>query len=115
MQPFLEITLTNIAMATALAVLAALVARVYRRPALSHFLWLLVLLKLVTPPLLPVRVHLPAAWEAALPNRGPRPTGPEGRANQRLGPAASAGNRLASGGRGAKDPTLAENSSCRSL
>src|SRR5882762_3921193 len=66
MQPFLEITLTNIAMATALAMLAALIARVYRRPALSHFLWLLVLLKLITPPLVPVRLALPSAMEAAL-------------------------------------------------
>src|SRR5205823_2238744 len=41
-------------MATALALCAAVVGRFCKRPALTHGLWLLVLLKLVTPPLLPV-------------------------------------------------------------
>src|SRR5207253_1565074 len=68
MQPFLEITLTNVVMATGLALIAAVVAKMFRRPVLSHFLWLLVLLKLVTPPLIPVRLSQPAAargWNAA--------------------------------------------------
>src|SRR5437879_3745672 len=43
-------------MATALALLAAVVGRVWKKPALRHGLWLLVLLKLVTPPLLPLPV-----------------------------------------------------------
>src|SRR5205809_3545127 len=48
-------------MATALALCAAVVGRFCKRPALTHALWLLVLLKLVTPPLLPVSC-LPSGW-----------------------------------------------------
>jgi beta-lactamase regulating signal transducer with metallopeptidase domain len=55
MPTILEIALSNAAVATVLALLAAGIAKVYRRPALTHCLWLLVLLKLVTPPLIPVR------------------------------------------------------------
>jgi hypothetical protein len=57
----LGIGLANAVMAAVLAVLAAAVGRVWRKPALRHALWLLVLLKLVTPPLLPVPI-LP--WKA---------------------------------------------------
>jgi beta-lactamase regulating signal transducer with metallopeptidase domain len=56
-ESFLNIGLSNAVAALALAVLAFAVDRVIRRPAVSHFFWLLVLLKLVTPPL--VRVPLP--------------------------------------------------------
>jgi len=47
----IEISLSNLAMAAALAVVAVLVGRMFRRPALTHGLWLLVLVKLITPPL----------------------------------------------------------------
>ena len=56
MQTILEIVLSNAVLATGLALLAATVARLCRRPALVHALWLLVLLKLITPPLVPVSV-----------------------------------------------------------
>jgi beta-lactamase regulating signal transducer with metallopeptidase domain len=56
-----EVGLINALLAAALAVAAAAVTSVCRRPALAHALWLLVLLKLVTPPLLPVAVPRPAA------------------------------------------------------
>src|SRR5690349_20391088 len=46
----LQLGLSNAVMAGALAVLAALASRLIRRPAVVHSLWLLVLLKLVTPP-----------------------------------------------------------------
>src|SRR5437867_3096103 len=46
--------------ATALALAAAGVALVCRRPALVHALWLLVLLKLLCPPLWPVPISAPA-------------------------------------------------------
>ena len=49
--------LSNAAWACGLAVLAAVVGRWGRRPALTHGLWVLVLLKLITPPL----------WSLALP------------------------------------------------
>ncbi len=50
---------SNALVATALAAVAALAAR-RCRPAVAHGLWLLVLLKLVTPPLLPVALPWPA-------------------------------------------------------
>src|SRR5438270_2402974 len=62
-------------MAAALALLAAVVGRVWKKPALRHGLWLLVLLKLVTPPLVTLPVlpwqaegePAPAVSEPALP------------------------------------------------
>jgi beta-lactamase regulating signal transducer with metallopeptidase domain len=57
----LSIAVSNAVAATVLALAALAVGAVYRRPALVHGLWLLVLLKLVTPPL----VFLPIAWPGA--------------------------------------------------
>jgi beta-lactamase regulating signal transducer with metallopeptidase domain len=54
----LRVGLSNAVVACALAVVAALVGRFGRRPALSHALWLLVLVKLVTPAL----VDVPVPW-----------------------------------------------------
>src|SRR5262245_93139 len=55
-----RVALGNAALATALAVLVALAAwACRRRPALVHHLWLLVLLKLVTPPLWTVPISWP--------------------------------------------------------
>ena len=51
MDTLLQIGLSNALAATALALLAAASRWCCRRPALVHSLWLLVLLKLVTPPL----------------------------------------------------------------
>ena len=59
MSALLQIGLTNAATATGLAVLAALAGRVLRRPALTRALWVLVLLKLLTPPLWHVQVPRP--------------------------------------------------------
>jgi beta-lactamase regulating signal transducer with metallopeptidase domain len=47
----LYVGLSNAAAALALAIPVAVIGRLCRRPALVHSLWLLVLLKLVTPPL----------------------------------------------------------------
>jgi beta-lactamase regulating signal transducer with metallopeptidase domain len=60
--------------ATAVVVLALAVgtlSRFYRRPALVHSLWLVVLLKLVTPPLVPLSLPLPnsVCSHGAAPNR----------------------------------------------
>ncbi len=70
METLLEVGLSNAVMAAALAVLAGLIGLVCRRPALVHALWLLVLLKLVTPPLVSISVRppLPPA-EATEPER----------------------------------------------
>src|SRR5262249_24754367 len=57
-----QMGLANALLAGSLALLALVVGRVSRRPALVHSLWVLVLLKLVTPPL----VSLPVpGWHAA--------------------------------------------------
>src|SRR5437868_6658575 len=56
MMTFLHVALANLAVATLLAVLAVLAGRFSRRPALVHSLWLLVLLKMITPPLVPLRI-----------------------------------------------------------
>lgn len=56
----IEVALTNAILATLLVVPAQAVGRMVRRPALTHALWVLVLLKLITPPLLelPTGLHL---------------------------------------------------------
>ncbi len=51
MNYLLDALLANALVALFLAVLAALISRGVRRPALVHALWLIVLLKLITPPL----------------------------------------------------------------
>ncbi|MBN9119889.1 MAG: hypothetical protein J0I06_12135 [Planctomycetes bacterium] len=62
----LEAVLGNLAVATALAVVALAVGRWANRPALAHVLWLLVLVKLLTPPVLTVPVKcLPARPEVS--------------------------------------------------
>lgn len=55
----LETALSNALVALPLAALAFAASRAAKRPALTHALWLLVLLKLVTPPLFHVSVPLP--------------------------------------------------------
>ncbi len=56
-----EMALSNLAVALALAVVALLVGLCCRRPALTHLLWVLVLVKMVTPPLVRVSVPWPSA------------------------------------------------------
>src|SRR5947199_5160500 len=72
MSTLLSVGLANAACAAALAVLALVAGRLCRRPALAHALWVLVLVKLVTPPLfrpsvawLPAESPAPAAVEVA--------------------------------------------------
>ncbi len=66
MHPLLQLGLGNALMVVPLALLAAVVGRRSRRPALTHALWLLVLLKLVTPPLIPFPISWPTDWPADL-------------------------------------------------
>lgn len=68
----------NTVVAAVLASLAAVLARRGTRPQLVHAVWLLVLLKLVTPPLLPVVVPTPR-WTADEPVRSTQiaPTEPD--------------------------------------
>src|SRR6187397_2376218 len=67
MEPLLRLLLTNAAAAGLIAVVAFALSRLVRRPAVAHALWLLALLKLVTPPL--VSLPLLPAWRA-VPTRG---------------------------------------------
>jgi beta-lactamase regulating signal transducer with metallopeptidase domain len=78
MATFLQIALWNAAAAAVLALAAAAAARLFRRPALTHTLWLLVLLKLVTPPLVPFSLTLPAAEDrSASPAEEPAAPAPD--------------------------------------
>lgn len=68
MKSLMAIGLGNALAAALLAVLAAAAARLVRRASVVHALWLLVLIKLVTPPLWPVPIlkpSVPAAVPAA--------------------------------------------------
>src|SRR5262245_29510642 len=73
-----EAVLGNLAVASALAVVAFAAGRWANRPALAHALWLLVLVKLLTPPLVTIPVRcLPAKVEPApAPPPMPTPTEP---------------------------------------
>lgn len=66
MATLLNIALMNAVTVLPLAALAFVVSRMIRRPALTHAVWVLVLLKFVTPPLfnLPVTIEVPVAAES---------------------------------------------------
>ncbi|HEV3120169.1 MAG TPA: hypothetical protein VGY58_24120, partial [Gemmataceae bacterium] len=64
MDALLQVGLSNALVATILALLAAVIGRVCRRPALVHCLWLLVLIKLLTPSFLPYRIPWPQGAKA---------------------------------------------------
>jgi bla regulator protein BlaR1 len=66
MNSLLEVALSNAVVATVLAIAAAAFGRIARRPAVAHLLWILVLLKLVTPPFVGVPVPLPDAADFRL-------------------------------------------------
>src|SRR5260370_40459879 len=85
MQRFLESGLTNAVLASFLALLAFLIGRAARRLGITHTLWLLALLKLLTPPLVAVPLPLPGAIEATFAKSEPAAHGGVGR------PAPSAG------------------------
>jgi beta-lactamase regulating signal transducer with metallopeptidase domain len=72
MPSLLYLALSNAILATLLAALVAVVTRFCRRPSVRHALWLLVLLKLLTPPLLPLSVTWPQGEEIkSLPSEPP--------------------------------------------
>src|SRR5437764_7147708 len=61
-----EAVLGNLAVAAALAAVALAAGRWLNRPAVAHVLWLLVLVKLLTPPIVTIPVRcLPARTESA--------------------------------------------------
>src|SRR5262245_51422903 len=60
----LVIGLSNALVAAGLALAVAIVSRFCRHPALIHSLWIVVLLKLITPPLVTVPVPSSVLWQA---------------------------------------------------
>jgi beta-lactamase regulating signal transducer with metallopeptidase domain/general stress protein YciG len=59
MTNLLEVCISNATVATLVALVAGTASKLCRRPALTHTLWLLVLLKLITPPI----VRVPVVWQ----------------------------------------------------
>jgi beta-lactamase regulating signal transducer with metallopeptidase domain len=66
MRTLLEMGLSNAVFAAILALPVAAIGRLCKRPALAHSLWLLVLLKLVTPPLVAVPEDWLPSWQPSL-------------------------------------------------
>jgi bla regulator protein BlaR1 len=62
MNDLITVALNNLLVASFFALLALAAGRWGRRPALTHSLWLLFFLKLLTPPLLPI----PVSWNSPL-------------------------------------------------
>jgi hypothetical protein len=62
MDTFVENIASNAVMATLIALVVAIATRLIRRPEVAYWLWMLVLVKLVTPPIidLPLPVEGPA-------------------------------------------------------
>ena len=75
MRELLNLCLANAVVVTFLAVPAYCVSRWAKRPALAHVLWLLILIKLVTPPLWRVTLALPVSQTASF-DKTPNPESP---------------------------------------
>ena len=58
MNSLIEWIISNSVVALGLAVLALLASRMFRSPALMHVIWLLVMVKLITPPIFRVPVEV---------------------------------------------------------
>ncbi|MGB7323674.1 MAG: M56 family metallopeptidase [Rubripirellula sp.] len=81
----------NTLVAIGIAIAAILVDRYARRPALSHLLWVLVLIKLVSPPVAPLGIGVDATWFRSLSLNSHDATSiVDGYDQQRLGTFASA-------------------------
>src|SRR5262245_30839835 len=96
MESLVHAMLSNALAATVLAVFVAILGRAYRRPALLHGLWLVVMLKLMTPPVVPVSLPagfelLPSAWTKHKTGEDPRESIILTAMNQDLADTASAG------------------------
>jgi len=57
MNAIAEVMLQNTLMAAPFALFVAVGSKIWRRPAVTHFLWLLVLLKLLAPPLVTIPIR----------------------------------------------------------
>jgi bla regulator protein BlaR1 len=56
MDTFLQVVFSNVALSLLLAIIAFLVGMFYRRPQLAHLIWLVALVKLITPSMLSIPV-----------------------------------------------------------
>jgi beta-lactamase regulating signal transducer with metallopeptidase domain len=63
MEPLVHAMLSNAVAAMVLAVFVVILGRAWRRPAVIHSLWLVVMLKLITPPVVPL--SLPAGMKVS--------------------------------------------------
>ena len=62
MSALFQIVVSNIFVASLIAILAWQIGRSGRRAKAAHLLWLLVYIKLITPPIVPLHVSIPADW-----------------------------------------------------
>jgi len=76
MESLVHAMLSNAMAATILAVVVAGLGRTCRRPALIHSLWLVVMLKLVTPPVVSLSVPIPIAMKGVTASEIPRSAEP---------------------------------------
>jgi beta-lactamase regulating signal transducer with metallopeptidase domain len=72
MEPLVHAMLSNTVAAMVLAVFVVILGRAWRRPAVIHSLWLVVMLKLITPPVVPLSLPagmkvLPSGWPIGTP------------------------------------------------
>lgn len=75
MNSLFEIAISNVLVAGMLAAVVFLISRVWRKPALIHCLWVIVLLKLVTPPMIPIPIGV--SWLPMTPDsHSPQPDPP---------------------------------------
>lgn len=78
MERILQLALCNAIIATLLALIVIALGRWIRRPAILHALWLLVFLKLFTPPLISIPISIPSQSPVlnTEPTYEPRPNSP---------------------------------------
>jgi beta-lactamase regulating signal transducer with metallopeptidase domain len=69
MESLLQLGLANSITAALLAILVAVAVRTWRNPHFAHALWLIVLFRLVMPPVVPLSAPIPA-WFTRLPSFG---------------------------------------------
>ncbi len=75
MNPFITTVLSNLVIATLIAAVALISSRIPRWTQVTYLLWLLVLVKLVTPPIYPINLSLPERF-SALNTASPIPPAP---------------------------------------
>ena len=96
METLLRIALWNVALGAALAALALAVSRSVRRPGLAHVLWVLALLKLLTPPIWTIGIATPGE-RPAVSDTGRARLPPSRSPIEELGSAGASPSRIVAG------------------